>query len=241
MRSYIPNIITLINLFCGCCALLSAFNGNFVATFWFLFVGGWADYLDGMAARVLKVHSPLGKELDSMADMVSFGVVPGAIVYMLICVGENFPNEPTSLNIYALPAFLLPVFAGLRLAKFNLDTRQSENFIGLSTPAMTLFITGLMVIYHFDSFGLAKLVSSVTFLYPVILVFSYLLVAEIPMFSFKVKRFQWAGNEIRFIFVLLTLALLLILREASFSFIVIAYILFAFFDNFWNNRRKIRA
>ena len=236
MRKHIPNTITLINLFCGCCALLSVLNGQFVAAFWFLFTGGWADYLDGMAARLLNVKSPLGKELDSMADMVSFGVVPGVILYVLLCIAlgkPDFQQWPGSINIYALPAFLVPVFAGLRLAKFNLDVRQTENFLGLSTPSMTVFVTGLMLIYHFDSYGLGQWVINPYFLYGVIVLFSYLLVSEIPMFSFKFKQFKWTGNELRFSFVILAIILMLVLREASFSLIIILYILFSLVGNVW--------
>ena len=237
MRKHIPNFITLINLFCGCAALLSVFSGQFVAAFWFLFTAGLADYLDGMVARLLKVKSPLGKELDSMADMVSFGVVPGAIVYTLLSIGMNeshFMIWPTAINLYALPAFLISVFAGLRLARFNIDTRQTENFIGLSTPPMTMFITGLMLIYHFDSFGMGRWVTNPYFLYGVIIVMSYLLVAEIPMFSFKIKGFHWAGNEIRFSFAIISILMMILLKEASFSFIIVFYIFAALMDNFKN-------
>lgn len=233
MRKNIPHIITSINLFCGCCALACIFYSLFFQAFLFLFVGAWADYFDGMAARVLKVKSDLGKELDSLADMVSFGVVPGAIIYMLLVRGlnKNFEDYPQYLILAALPAFLITVFAALRLAKFNLDTRQSESFIGLNTPSCTIFTVGLMLIYHYDSYGLRELVISPFFLYPVIVGLSYLLIAEIPMFSFKFKDFQWAGNEIRFIFAFFALVLLILFKEAAFSLIILLYILFGIFGN----------
>ena len=147
MKKNIPNIITSINLFCGCCALACVFYGRFFSAFLFLFVGAWADYLDGFVARSLKVKSELGKQLDSLADMVSFGVVPGAIVYMLLVRGmtKNFEGFPQYLILAGLPAFLITVFAAVRLAKFNIDTRQSENFIGLNTPACTIFYSGINV------------------------------------------------------------------------------------------------
>lgn len=228
MKKNIPHIITSINLFCGCCALACIFYQQFFQAFLFLFVGAWADYFDGLAARVLKVKSELGKELDSLADMVSFGVVPGAIIYMLLVRGldKNFEEFPQYLILAALPAFLITVFAALRLAKFNLDTRQSENFIGLNTPSCTIFTVGLMLIYHYDSYGLKEVVISPFFLYPTILVLSYLLIAELPMFSFKFKSFQWAGNESRFIFVLLAILLLFIFKEVAFSLIILMYVLF---------------
>lgn len=167
MRKQIPNMITLLNLFCGCTALVSIFYGEFLQAFTFVFIGGLADYSDGMVARWLNVKSPFGKELDSIADMVTFGVVPGAIMYMLI----NYSLSPIDINTVAsdplvlkqsfswmaLPAFLIPVFAAIRLAKFNLDPRQSEEFIGLNTPACTMFVVGIMLIFQFDSFDCALL------------------------------------------------------------------------------------
>lgn len=235
MKKNIPHIITSINLFCGCCALACVFYSQFFQAFVFLFVGAWADYFDGMAARMLKVKSDLGKELDSLADMVSFGVVPGAIIYMLLVRGldKNFEEFPPYLILAALPAFLITVFAALRLAKFNLDTRQSENFIGLNTPSCTIFTVGLMLIYHYDSYGLKDFVINPFFLYPTILVLSYLLIAELPMFSFKFKNFQWVGNESRFLFILLSLLFLFIFKEVAFSLIIMLYVLFAILGRFF--------
>ncbi len=229
VKKNIPHIITSINLFCGCCALACVFYNQFFQAFLFLFVGAWADYFDGLAARLLNVKSELGKELDSLADMVSFGVVPGAIIYMLLVRGlnKNFVEFPQYLILAALPAFLVTVFAALRLAKFNLDTRQTENFIGLNTPSCTIFTVGLMLIYHYDSYGLGSFVINPLFLYPIILLLSYLLIAELPMFSFKFKHFQWAGNEFRFIFMLVAVLLLIVLKEAAFALIILIYILFA--------------
>ena len=214
MKKHIPNFITLINLFCGCCALIFIFHKEYVTAFWFIFFGGLADYSDGLVARLLDVKSPLGKELDSMADMVTFGIVPGAIIYTLLA--DHFLLEKYlfdgKINWVALPAFIISVFSGLRLARFNLDTRQTEDFIGLNAPSCTMFVTGLMLIYHFDSFGLREIVSSPYFLYTVIPILSYLLVAELPMFSMKFKGKQWRGNERRITFLLLGITLTIFLR-----------------------------
>ena len=246
MRRNIPNIITLLNLFCGCCALVSILNGQMLQTFLFVFVGSLADYSDGMAARWLEVKSPFGKELDSLADMVTFGAVPGAILYMLINFGwqsstAQYPADLALLlqlpfSVAALPAFIISVFAALRLAKFNLDTRQSEDFIGLNTPACTMFIVGLMLIYHFDSFGLRSFVGNLFLLYALIPVLSFLLVTELPMVSFKFKGFQWKGNERRFVFLLLGITLLIVLQEAAFSPIIIIYVLISLFDYLFTSR-----
>lgn len=232
MKKNIPNIITSINLFCGCCALVCVLYGRFFNAFLFLFVGAWADYLDGFVARYLKVKSELGKQLDSLADMVSFGVVPGAIVYMLLVRGmtKNFESFPQYLILAGLPAFLITVFAAVRLAKFNIDTRQSEDFIGLNTPACTIFTVGLMLMYHYDSYGLREVVISPWLLYPTIVVLSYLLIAELPMFSFKFKSFKWAGNEMRFTFLILALLFLILFKEVALSLIIIMYVLFGLFD-----------
>ena len=231
MRKYIPNFITLINLFCGCCALVCISKEMYVPAFWFIFVGGWADYADGLVARSLGVNSTLGKELDSLADMVSFGVVPGMILYMMISVhplaDEYFFKE---INMLALVAFLIPIFSALRLAKFNLDTRQSEDFIGLNTPSVTMFIVGLMLIFEFDSFGLGDMASHPYFLIPLILILSYLLVAELPMFSMKFKGFKWEGNQQRFIFLILGIIALIFLREVAFSLMIGLYVLFSVFE-----------
>ncbi len=188
-----------------------------------------ADYADGMAARLLGVQSSLGKELDSLADMVSFGVVPGAVYYILLA-DHFYPEGASSLVYEAAPGFLVAVFSGLRLAKFNLDTRQATGFIGLPTPSSTIFTLGVMLIYTFDSFGLRSLVSAPAFLYGCVLALSYLLISEIPMFSLKFKSFTWKGNEIKFIFAGIALVLLFLTREASFSIVILLYVLFSVFQ-----------
>jgi len=230
MKKYIPHIITATNLFFGCCAVVSVLYGGFVEAFVFLFLGGLCDFADGFVARLLNVRSELGKELDSLADMVSFGVVPGAILFTLLNDGTPTTIGDETLDELAigLPGFLLTVFAGIRLAKFNLDTRQTEEFIGLPTPSATMFVTGLMLIYHFDTFGGRELVSNTYFLYGVIILFSFLLISEIPMFSLKFKGGQWKGNEVRYIFMLLAVGMLPFLREASFSILIVLYVLFSF-------------
>ncbi len=235
MKKNIPNLITLINLFFGCCALASVLYGQFVQAFFFSFASGVADYLDGMFARALKVKSPLGGQLDSLADMVSFGVVPGAIVYMLLVKGLSDPDVlPIELTLAASPAFLITLFAAIRLAIFNIDTRQTENFIGLPTPSCAMYTVGLMLIYYYDSFGLRGLVTHPVFLYINIPILCGLMVAGFPMFGLKFKNLAWAGNEIRFIFAAVALALIAWLWEASLSPIIIAYVLFSFFSNLSN-------
>jgi CDP-diacylglycerol---serine O-phosphatidyltransferase len=227
LRSNIPNIITVGNLICGCLAILCVLNNDFQLAFVFIFIGGLADYCDGMIARMLQGNSPFGKELDSLADMVSFGVFPAMILYVLLSTNEGPMFGP--LHLVGLPAFILAGFACIRLAKFNLDTRQADDFIGMPTPACTLFIVGLMLIYDHNSFGLGQWVCSTYVLYPVIAVFSYLLISEIPMFSFKFKSKQWKGNEHRIVFLLLGIVLFIILQEVAFSALILIYVLFALY------------
>ena len=231
MKRHLPNAITLLNLFLGCCAIISVFQHSYVQAFWFVFAAVAADYADGLVARLLGVHSELGKELDSMADLVSFGVVP-AMVYYRLLANAFLPEGAHQLCLEALPGFLVAVFSGLRLAKFNLDSRQVMGFIGLPTPSSTIFTMGVLLIYHFDTFGMHSIVASPVFLYACVLGLSYLLVAEIPMFSLKFKSFSWKGNEIKFTFVAIALILLVFTREAAFAIVILLYVLFSIIKHF---------
>jgi len=227
MKKHIPNTITLFNLFCGCCAVMNIFYGNFTLAVWLLVAATGFDFLDGLVARALKVSSPVGKELDSLADMVSFGVAPGAIMYMLLL--RNWVTDYA--NVFYWPAtigFVITLFSCVRLAKFNLDTRQTDSFIGVPTPAATIFVIGLLMIYINNSFGLAQYLTP-ALLIPTVLILSYLLVVELPLFSLKFKKFTWKGNEIRFIFLLLSIGLLIGLKEVAFSLIIVIYVLMSVF------------
>lgn len=225
MKKWIPNALTLLNLFLGCCALVALFNQDYLLAIGFIAGGLIADVLDGAVARLLQVHSPLGKELDSFADMVTFGVVPGLILYILIAEGFSGEGFSGQLQWSALPAFILSAFSGLRLAKFNLDTRQSQTFLGLPTPSSTIFVVGLLLIWHFNSFDLSSIVEQPVLLYAVILTLSYLLICEIPMFSFKIKALRWKGNEVRYSFLAISLLLAFLLQEAAVSAIILIYLL----------------
>lgn len=223
----LPNLLTLGNLFCGCCALLYTLYWQPEVAALFTAASFVFDYLDGMAARAFKAASPLGKELDSMADMVSFGVVPGAMLYRLMSGEPSISAAfgPSFVDVYALPAFVLSAFSGLRLAKFNLDTRQSGYFLGLSTPASTVFVLGITLAAHYDRFGLTQWLHNKWLLYGITAVLSVLLVSEIPMFGMKIRRFNLRDNLINIGFVLLFAALLLWFRELAFSIVIVFYIL----------------
>lgn len=222
---HIPNSITLINVLAGCSASICLIAGENVWAIAFLALATFADFIDGLVARMLSVSSPLGKELDSLADMISFGFVPGLIAYLLL--DEISPAVEGPINWYALPGFLITAFAALRLARFNLDERQSQDFIGLPTPSCTLFFVGLLAITIRDKFGVSDIFMQPWILYGFIALFSWLMNAEIPMFSFKFKGGSWKGNEIRYIFGVIAILLLLFLQEAALSLIIIIYLLFA--------------
>lgn len=240
MKAWIPNAITLLNLFCGVAAIIAILDQHYIPAFWFLFAAGLFDFADGLVARWLKVSSEHGKELDSLADMVSFGVVPGVIYYVFLATrgGNADLIGAASFQWAAAPALLVTLFSALRLAKFNLDTRQTDDFLGLATPSSTLYAVGLMLIHATDAFGWGQAVASPWVVYPSVLIMSALLVSEIPMFSFKLKGLQWAGNEIRLLFLIIAIFLLLILQQAAFPFIVISYLILNIANWLWNLKKK---
>lgn len=219
----IPNIVTLLNLFFGCIAVISTLYEFYMIVFWCFIISIAMDFADGMLARLLNAQSPIGKELDSLADMVSFGVLPGMIFFVLL--GGNESNISNLGDWRPFLGILFTLLACLRLAKFNIDTRQSVDFIGLNTPTATSFVIGLLMIYEKDVFGLKDFVSQQIVLLPIIFALSYLMVSKIPMFSGKFKGLKWKGNEIKIIFVLLAIIELFIFGYAAFSVIVLTYIL----------------
>lgn len=219
MKKHFPNLLTLLNLFCGCCALVYALQGDFIQVAVLLLVSGIADFFDGLSARWLGVASPIGKELDSLADVVSFGVVPAAFFYYVL------NKEGISFTGGGQEGFVLALFAALRLAKFNIDTRQTEHFIGLNTPSCTLFVTGLMLMYHYDSFGLKPIIVNPFFLYPVLVILSLLMISPIPMFGFKFKGLQWKGYESQWIFIAISVLYLILFQELGLSLIILTYVL----------------
>jgi len=206
MKKHIPNTITCCNLFSGCVAIVFALYGNAMLALIWIVIGAVFDFFDGMSARLLGVSSPIGKELDSLADDVTFGVAPASIVFNFLC-GHHFHELPYAIAFFVpFLAFVMAAFSALRLAKFNLDERQTTSFIGLPTPANALFWGALIV-------GMGdELASSVIGIYAVlamVFISSYLLVAEIPLFALKFKHWGWKGNEVKYIF-LLTSAIMII-------------------------------
>lgn len=219
----IPNTLTCCNLISGCIAVSFALASNYELAFLFIVIGAVFDFFDGMSARLLGVSSPIGKELDSLADDVTFGVAPSAIIFDYLYTQE-YP-EWLSFAAPVIPylAFLVAAFSALRLAKFNLDKRQTTSFIGLPTPANALFWASLIV-------GSGDILPLPLVLL-MIFVSSWILVAEIPMFALKFKHWGWRGNEIKYIFVVLCLPSLVIFQASGFAFIVFLYVLMSLIAN----------
>lgn len=224
----LPNFLTLINLFSGCMAVVFAFNYQMELVPYCVLISLIADFFDGLAARLTNSSSDIGKQLDSLADVVSFGLVPGVVLFELLFKkfesgGVYYPVD--RIYLYSAPAFLIPLFAALRLAKFNVDTRQTDSFIGLATPAMTIFVIGYQLAFLHNSFGLSLVLFNEKLIYLVIIALCALMVAEVPMFSFKFKAFGWKGNEVVFLFIILSGILLVTLKFAAISLIIVLYIL----------------
>lgn len=238
---HIPNLLTLSNLFCGCCALMFTLSDEPVIAAWFVLGCFIFDYADGMTARAMGISSPLGKQLDSLADVVSFGVVPGAMLHQIFVGGgvcsemENVPEGflPAGWSYHtclaALPAFVLAMFAAMRLGRFNIDTRQSKYFIGLSTPACTVFVLGLALAAAHNRFGLKEVIENQWLLYGIIILLSWLMNSEIPMFGMKIKSFDFRSNAFSFVFLAVFLVLVLFLKELALSAVIVFYVLSSVF------------
>lgn len=218
----IPNTLTCCNLFSGCIASCMAFHGNYVWAFVFIIIGAAFDFFDGMVARLLHVSSPIGKELDSLADDITFGLAPAAIAFALF-QEVHYPDFIQSLRpVLPYTAFLVAVFSGLRLAKFNIDTRQTSSFIGMPTPANALFWGSLVTGEH------AFLTSphfNAVYLFVLVVVMSLLLVAELPMFSLKFKDLSWQHNKVSYIFLIGCIPLFLIFQWSGFAAVIIWYVI----------------
>lgn len=219
MIRHLPNLLTCANLICGCLGILNLFKGGYDAAY-FVWAACVFDFFDGFAARLLKVSSPIGKELDSLADMVSFGVLPALTLYQWI-------NELTNESGLAYVALLIAAFSALRLAIFNLDTRQSDSFIGLPTPANAIFITALI----FSPASLLPIVFNPWCLSAIAIVFSYLLVSPLRLFALKFKSFGWAGNSTRYVFLAFSLALVIIFKAGALPWIILSYIVISLIQN----------
>jgi len=228
IKRYIPNTITCCNLVSGCIATYFAFAGNIEMAFLWIIEGAVFDFFDGMSARLLGVSSPIGKELDSLADDITFGMAPATMVFSEISVMEYPAFMEPLRGVLPFTAFVIAAFSALRLAKFNLDERQTTSFIGLPTPANALFWGSLLV------GGCEWIESSPWMVFAVlagVCLTSWLLVAEIPMFALKFKQWGWRGNEVKYIFILTCIPLLLLFRIAAFAVIIAWYVVLSVYVN----------
>jgi len=218
MLKLIPNLLTISNLICGCIALYFTFHNNLVLAAYIIGLAAIFDFMDGAAARLLKVSNSIGKELDSLADMVSFGVVPGSVVFHLL--------EASTLSAYSFVALTIPAFSAYRLAKFNVDERQNENFIGLPTPANCLIFVSLPLIttFHGESM-IASVIEMPEVLIALTLLLSLALISELPLFSLKFKNLKYADNKLRFFFIGIAILLLALIQFSAIPLIVLLYLI----------------
>lgn len=227
---HVPNTITCLNLFSGCISCVMAFEGQYFLSALFVLLAAVFDFLDGMFARLLSAYSNIGKELDSLADVVSFGLAPGMVLF-------NWLNQSAGNEYLSYIAFLIPVFSALRLAKFNVDERQSTSFIGLPTPANAIFFVSLLAVVDpsvpmpgwVNLSFLSAIVGNQWVLIGLIVLFSYLLVCELPMFSLKFKNLSWNDNKPRFVLITISVLLFVFFQLLAFPFIILCFILMSLF------------
>ena len=238
IKKHIPNTITLLNLLAGLLALIHAFNGNYNEAFSLVCLGIFFDYWDGFFARIWKVQSPIGLQLDSLADMVTSGVVPGLVMYkMLADIQENqsqynLTEDTYYMGVVPYLGFLITLASCYRLAKFNVDTRQTDSFIGLPTPANALLIMSIpMIQFHSEFEWLVDFLSNPYVLVGITVLSSYLLNAEIPLFSLKVKSFSWEKYKMQVVFLILSLILIGLLEFIAIPIIILLYVILSVVNN----------
>ena len=214
---HIPNTITCCNLLSGCMAVMAAFNADAWHALLWVVAGSLFDFCDGLSARLFKAYSPIGKELDSLADLITFGLAPSVLCVMTL---RQFSYGCDTLaTVYPYIGLALVVFAALRLAKFNTDERQTSSFLGLAVPANALFWCGLFQL-NLDVIPAAQWIIGA-----LVILFAALMVSEIPMFSLKFKSLKWADNKVRFIFLIVSVILIILLHERGLAAVIGWYII----------------
>jgi CDP-diacylglycerol---serine O-phosphatidyltransferase len=234
IKKHIPNIITLLNLLCGCIALVFVSRLDFEKAFLFVCLGIFLDFFDGFFARLFKVSSPLGLQLDSLADMVTSGVVPGYVMFQLF---QSTEYDSSTIGIYSIIGFIITLGACYRLANFNIDTRQTDSFIGLPTPANALFILSLPLIIS-NNLGLpvASFISHPWFLAFISVVSALVMNAEIPLFSLKVKDFSFKKNALQLFFIASSILFLVFFRYLGVALIIVFYVLLSIANNIFGKK-----
>ena len=216
MKKYIPNTITSLNLLSGCIGILMVLSGNYLAAFYCVLASGIFDFFDGLVARLLKVKSLIGKELDSLADVISFGFLPGAILYTMLLEVTTSPYLPYL-------GFMVTVFSALRLAKFNIDERQTSDFIGVNTPMNTFLIVSLPFIGEIYP----QYIYNIYLLIAITIITSFLLVSELKLFSMKLNSLRWEVNKFKYLFLIVSLLLVIGLEILAIPLIFVLYIIFS--------------
>jgi CDP-diacylglycerol--serine O-phosphatidyltransferase len=223
LKKHIPNFITLLNLFCGCIAIIMVADLKFDMAFYFVALGIFFDFFDGFFARKFNVAGPLGVQLDSLADMVTSGVVPGFVMFCMLTNG----NYSTNLTLPYL-GFIITLGACYRLANFNIDTRQSDSFIGLPTPANTLFIMSLPLVTN--SF-VGPYIQNSWVLIIITILSAYIMNAEIPLFSLKIKNFSFQKYKLQIGFLVASIVMIATLQFLAVPLVIITYVLLSVVNN----------
>ena len=227
---HIPNSITCCNLLSGCISIVLSCSGRLELAGVMIFIAAVFDFFDGFAARLLKAYSPLGAQLDSLSDVVSFGVAPSFIMYKYLTklplVDSSYMLRIAGINVLPFLALFLAVFAALRLAKFNIDERQTTSFIGLPTPAMGIFVASLPFTLRNESLAfMGGLLNSPLFLLAIVAIFSYLMISEIPFFSLKIKNLKFKENKHIYVLAAFAVVAFVFLGLAAIPFVMLFYIL----------------
>jgi CDP-diacylglycerol---serine O-phosphatidyltransferase len=227
MLKQLPNLMTIGNLFCGCLAIVSIFHGQVSHAAGYVAIAAILDFLDGFVARKMNAGSELGKQLDSLADMVTFGLVPGVILFSMMLKSNYFVLYESMMGwrIFKYYMFIVTAFSCIRLARFNIDTRQTHHFIGLPTPANTLLILSLNLMTFYNQFGLQSYILNPWVLAGIASLSSALLIAELPLMGLKFRNFRFADNKGQFILLICSVILLPVLKFAALPAIIILYIL----------------
>ncbi|OIQ21498.1 MAG: phosphatidylserine synthase [Flavobacterium sp. MedPE-SWcel] len=244
MSKYVPNFITLLNLSSGLIALIYAFDNNLKMAFLWVCLGIFFDFWDGFFARILKAQSEVGLQLDSLADMVTSGVVPGLVMYKMFeniysLTGTDVPDDFYS-NFIPYIGFIITLASCYRLAKFNVDTRQIDSFIGLPTPANTLFIMSIPMILSQSSGDdfIFNILSNPYVLMGITLLSAFMLNAEIPLFSLKIKQLNFKENKLQIFFLLYSVLLLVFLQYLGIPLIILSYVVLSIFNNKFQQKQS---
>jgi len=251
IKNQIPNSITILSLILACWAIVLTFEGKLDVAAYLLIISCVCDFFDGFAARVLKVNNPIGKEIDSLVDMVAFGVAPAMLLYRVTKLAQETQQIQLLIDfpwLYYL-VFLIPIFSAIRLAKFNIDTRQTSSFIGLAVPAHASFYIFCALLYVYPD--LPKILNVSDYVTPIVsnplimlsfgVILSIMLVIEVPMFSLKFKSMKWKENTLPFTFILLWFVMLIFMNIVAMPTIIILYILWSIILNFKNKSKTITA